>query len=246
MTRIHQHNASLMAQSFRTLRYTEIENRLNDLVRVFETFTGQHTMVTSFCQASERAEQERVFAEVDRIYSKVTQGYRRRIDTLRLDQRLEQQQCSLDFEAFMPLAAEPTSGSDNANATRAAARTNTVVRPRERSRSPVLIGERCHANDLRQRLTTDAARRTDRTPRSGARKGRMACNYCQEPHPMFLCKTFIALPLNVRWEEVKELKLCFNCFMPDIPSHRCRKASNCRKCGPGKYHNSLLCPMGYF
>lgn len=259
MTRIHQHNASLMAQSFRTLRYAEIVNRLGDLVKAFEAFTGQHTLMMSLCGQTQRAEQERVFAEIDRIYSKVTQGYRRRIDSLRLDRQLQQQQCSLDFETFCPPveATTTTTGTAGAATTtrsvesphttvRADDNTNTKMRPKERSRSPVLIGERGSVDDLRYRLAANAPRRRDRIPRTNTHTNRMACNYCQEPHPMFLCKAFIALPLNLRWSEVKELGLCFNCFMPNIPTHRCRKASHCRKCGQGKFHNSLLCPAGYF
>lgn len=121
---------------------------------------------------------------------------------------------------------------------------------RERSRSPL------HASsDLRNRLGSGAvprcqrvqrAQRGQQRPQATPRPTRLQCNACQGPHPMHLCREFLNSLLYERWVTVGKKNLCANCFMPAIATHRCRKAGHCPICGPGKFHNSLLCPYGYY
>lgn len=73
---------------------------------------------------------------------------------------------------------------------------------------------------------------------------RIECNNCGRNHPMSKCATFLSRTVAERKIRVRELNLCRNCFAPYQPNrmHRCQSGS-CRRCG--KFHNSLLCSLGY-
>lgn len=117
---------------------------------------------------------------------------------------------------------------------------------RERSRSPVRVrSEIVRApNDLRNRIE-NGGQRVQRTPRAERLKKPLKCTFCNAPHPMFACPTFLGLAMDKRWERVKEMKLCENCLLPKIERHRCR-AGPCRRCGPDTRHNSVLCSRGFY
>lgn len=64
------------------------------------------------------------------------------------------------------------------------------------------------------------------------------CNFCNKAkHSMFNCFKFLKLSVAARYDEVKRLKLCSNCFRSGHQSTECR-AKGCPICGNN--HNSLL------
>lgn len=68
------------------------------------------------------------------------------------------------------------------------------------------------------------------------------CKLCNSNHGIFRCPAFVRLPLNKRWDKVKEWNLCKNCLNPYHDLRYCRVNLNpCRRC-PGEYHNAILCP----
>lgn len=85
MVRIYGHNAILMNVAFRQLNLLEIENRLEDLKDAFAKFVQHHNTIASSVTPANRAEQERFICEVERIYTKVFQGFNRRMDSLRCE-----------------------------------------------------------------------------------------------------------------------------------------------------------------
>lgn len=70
----------------------------------------------------------------------------------------------------------------------------------------------------------------------------VTCNNCQMPHPMFRCSRFQALTVKERYNRVRELGLCNNCFSANhrAGSLSC-KAGPCKRCDKGQNHNALLC-----
>lgn len=76
--------------------------------------------------------------------------------------------------------------------------------------------------------------------RNEPKKG-LACNNCQQPHPMYRCAKFLALNLQERKNRVRELNLCTNCFSTNHKSNSLScKSGPCKRCNKGP-HNSLLC-----
>lgn len=103
-------------------------------------------------------------------------------------------------------------------------------------------------NMLNQNETVTGAKpKVTRTQvnKQGAREERgISCHNCKQPHPMYRCAKFIALPLEQRRARVRELQLCANCFMPNhrAGSPRC-KFDACKRCRKGEHHNVLLCSV---
>lgn len=67
------------------------------------------------------------------------------------------------------------------------------------------------------------------------------CFHCKGEHSLSKCNEFKKLSVSQRVGRVKQLRLCFNCFMP---THRAGSLScKYKECGncPGQKHNSLLC-----
>ena len=65
------------------------------------------------------------------------------------------------------------------------------------------------------------------------------CKLCApEKHPLYFCEKFKAMDVKARRDKVRELKSCFNCFIPGHRNTECRSQSNCRICS-GR-HNTLL------
>lgn len=70
----------------------------------------------------------------------------------------------------------------------------------------------------------------------------LSCYHCKQPHAMFRCQKFAALPLHERKNRVRDLKLCINCFSPNHMSNSLSCGSGpCKRCNKGLKHNSLLC-----
>ncbi|KAB0804831.1 hypothetical protein PPYR_01801 [Photinus pyralis] len=63
------------------------------------------------------------------------------------------------------------------------------------------------------------------------------CPYCKGDHMLFRCSEFLKLSVPNRWNEVKKLKLCTNCFRSNHFNNECR-GSYCRKCN--RNHNTVL------
>lgn len=63
------------------------------------------------------------------------------------------------------------------------------------------------------------------------------CPTCQGNHLIFHCSTFKGYTTQEKWNEVKRLRVCFNCLRSDHTSDKCR-SSSCKKCN--KKHNTLL------
>lgn len=244
MTRIYQHDGVLMSSVFRSLSKLEIENRLEEVLRAFADFVEQHNIVSALCEPEKRADQEQFFLQVERIYTKVTQGYRRRIESIQRD---------LYMNAWEMPPAPPSVGNAQPSVPQRAAVNNPGVQRtpaaegrvndravRERSRSPLQV----RANDLRHRLES-GIRREQRIPRAERFGNGLQCNYCQGPHPMYACPSFLALPLKERRSEAKELNLCSNCLLTGHTYEECRRGP-CWRCGRNVYHNSVLCPRSYY
>lgn len=269
-TLIHHHNASLSTPQFREMGLIETENKFESLKRAFADFTEQHTYVLGQVGTGMRGDQEIYYNEIHRIYSKMVAAYRRRIDTLERERmRILPSRTNVSFKrAETPKVQTATSQQQqqqqdqtqpkqqprvSCTVTSAQAETvqklepGEIVEPstRERSRSPVRVRSEIERapNDLRNRIE-NGGQRVQRTPRAGRLKKPLKCIYCEAPHPMFACPTFLALPMDKRWDKVKEMKLCENCLLP-IESHRCR-AGPCRRCGPDTRHNSVLCSRGFY
>lgn len=70
----------------------------------------------------------------------------------------------------------------------------------------------------------------------------VSCNMCKQPHPMYRCASFQILNLKERWNKVRELNLCANCFSTNhrAGSLSCRSGP-CKRCNKGSNHNTLLC-----
>lgn len=87
---------------------------------------------------------------------------------------------------------------------------------------------------------TNTPNRTDYRPATA--KPKLTCNYCSQQHPMNKCRLFLRLSTKQRWNCVKELGSCQNCFTPtwlERTPHRCRHGN----CSCGKFHNTTLCAV---
>lgn len=70
----------------------------------------------------------------------------------------------------------------------------------------------------------------------------IACNNCQQPHPMFRCAKFLAMSPSERKNRVRELGICANCFSTGHKTNSLScKAGPCKRCNKGLNHNTLIC-----
>lgn len=68
---------------------------------------------------------------------------------------------------------------------------------------------------------------------------RFKCSYCTENHMLYYCPKFLALSVKNRTQEIKNLRLCTNCFKKNHCVENCEN-TGCKHCG--QKHNSLLHP----
>lgn len=308
MTRIYSHNAVIMSPIFRQLTQLEIENRSADLKEVFANFVLHHNTVAACVTQATRADQDQVYIQVERTYTKVIQAYTRRMESLRCEMYvrvlpLEPTLTTMaSYNAIEPTPPNKTTGIvfvQSSAPLPAATATGTIfthqVEPtpptsavaahiiprqlsipsvaastlppipptivvrqsseknsaetradcrRDRSRSPhhSTNATTRQSNDLRHRIES-GIRRVQRVPRQPESRNRLRCNYCGEPHPMFVCKTFLDLTITQRRQEVDELALCTNCLQPSHNANDCARGP-CRRCKT--YHNSVLCNKAYY
>lgn len=323
-TKIYGHDAVLMSSIFRQLSLLEVENRLEDLKDAFANYVDHHNKIVASVKPASRAEQEKCFLQVERVYTKVFQGYNRRMDALRCEMyvrvlpleptyptttttsatiepqpstssgivyvhtcapissaatagavfahRLEpvpsttasaaqitSRQVSAALVAALPVpaaqqavVASPAIAVLRAAPPRAEGNVAQPTPPRavgSRSRSPQRAGNDIirPRNDLRHRLE-NGIRRVQRVPRvqNGTPPPRvLSCNYCQGPHPLYVCPMFLSLSVTVRRGEVAELELCENCLQPNHTVNECRRGP-CRRCTKIAYHNSVLCESTFY
>jgi hypothetical protein len=64
------------------------------------------------------------------------------------------------------------------------------------------------------------------------------CPKCKQSHSLYQCEEFLNLPINNRIDEVKRLKVCFNCLRPSHDAKSCRSNSTCKNCA-NKHHTLL-------
>lgn len=69
-----------------------------------------------------------------------------------------------------------------------------------------------------------------------------SCYFCKEPHSIFKCEAFLALPVSKRHERILALKLCTNCLQKNHQVDTC-KSGNCKFCS--EKHNSILHPNNH-
>lgn len=98
-------------------------------------------------------------------------------------------------------------------------------------------------NDVRWEINRIRMRKRD-----AKRRGEeLSCHFCCHQHKIFYCSLLRGMELEVREQLIRNRNMCINCLMPisQLKRHIC-KARSCRRCGPGKFHNSILCTRGYY
>lgn len=78
------------------------------------------------------------------------------------------------------------------------------------------------------------------TPKAGCKTRSYTCRLCQRPHPLRLCRKFLALEAADRMEMVRKHKYCVNCLAHDHSHGTCFSEDGCRRCK--KFHHTLLHP----
>ena len=91
-------------------------------------------------------------------------------------------------------------------------------------------------NDQRK-LGTKSSNSKPSERRTSHATTKILCPLCQESHAIYHCKKLLELPAESRIDEVRKLRLCFNCLSPGHQNRQC-KSGPCNKCP--KKHNSLL------
>lgn len=64
------------------------------------------------------------------------------------------------------------------------------------------------------------------------------CKLCNRPHPLKLCKKFLALNVTERLQVVRNHKYCINCLALDHSQGTCFSTHGCKTCK--KFHHTLL------
>lgn len=66
------------------------------------------------------------------------------------------------------------------------------------------------------------------------------CSVCHKGyHKIAFCSKFKSLDSHQRFEVIKNLQLCFNCFSSSHTSSQCSSQYSCRTCGSNKHHSFL-------
>lgn len=64
------------------------------------------------------------------------------------------------------------------------------------------------------------------------------CSLCSGEHSNNNCLSFLELSVHDRFQQVKDLKLCFNCLRPNHGANECRVSHRCEVCNK-RHHSSL-------
>ena len=67
---------------------------------------------------------------------------------------------------------------------------------------------------------------------------RFLCRLCVRPHPLRVCRKFLAMNMKERLDAVKTHKYCQNCLAHDHSKGTCISKRGCRHCS--KFHHTLL------
>lgn len=239
--------------------FTQLNERIEMVKETFTKFTEQHQEVVKNCDKKVFVQQDEYYARIEQIYQHIVLCLRKLVRTAEAKDALSQMTSEDEQERAGSKPTEDTrmefcdSSSEEAK-TRQSEVTMVPQRDLHRFRMP-LNTSRARRDDLREKLKRNNEQ-LDRVNRSinaqrnysrtievsrGAPK-RLSCFNCGKFHPMSKCVKFVQLPIQARAERVYELRLCRNCLMPKGDRHRCPpNHKHCRLCGPGTFHNSLLC-----
>lgn len=102
------------------------------------------------------------------------------------------------------------------------------------------INGRCHTLETLMADKVEAKRFVRSRPQlSHASTSIVGCKICQgsQYHPLWKCNKFISMNRTAKMNEVKRLKLCYNCFSSKHEVNKCG-SNGCKHCG--EKHNSLL------
>lgn len=66
------------------------------------------------------------------------------------------------------------------------------------------------------------------------------CSQCGENHGIWNCPRFSALSINDRWNQAKQLNLCFRCLGSSHRAQSCKRTKKCEENGCQKTHHKLL------
>ncbi|XP_018397196.1 PREDICTED: uncharacterized protein LOC108775361 [Cyphomyrmex costatus] len=108
------------------------------------------------------------------------------------------------------------------------------------------LAQRCEALEatfnksltLRSNCESPNSSRKAKNPSSHVSTSNQVCVHCKNNHFIFQCEAFRKLPVEKRFEVVKNSHLCINCLKAKGHQAKDCMSSSCRKCG--KSHNTLL------
>ncbi|XP_018401738.1 PREDICTED: uncharacterized protein LOC108778911 [Cyphomyrmex costatus] len=108
------------------------------------------------------------------------------------------------------------------------------------------LAQRCEALEatfnksltLRSNCESPNSSREAKNPSSHVSTSNQVCVHCKNNHFIFQCEAFRKLPVEKRFEVVKNSHLCINCLKAKGHQAKDCMSSSCRKCG--KSHNTLL------
>lgn len=87
--KLHAHDAVIVSRSLNELSEANIEVNLEELNTVYGEFTEQHQNLISAFSKEEIGSEEAYFRKMQRIYTKVSRAYRRRVEHLQRERLLE-------------------------------------------------------------------------------------------------------------------------------------------------------------
>ena len=90
-------------------------------------------------------------------------------------------------------------------------------------------------NPLTGANTVPVGNRGRHTNRTGSSTQCVACN---SPHPIYHCRSYLALRTDQRWKLVNDSALCYNCLYPGHSAASCGSSETCKMC-KGTHHTTL-------
>lgn len=93
--------------------------------------------------------------------------------------------------------------------------------------------------DVVSTVITNPSKKTSESKNSlFVKSNNLSCYFCKEPHKIFRCAGFLALPVSTRIEKIKEFGCCPSCLYKH-PGKPCQSIYSCKSCS-SKKHNSIL------
>lgn len=219
---IERINRFINSSEFIVSTIVELKERLAMLRKSFEGFTEQHLKVIDGMERNEFKKQDELFRQIEDNHRISAASIQSRIHVLieETTERVENQiyGATESMEQNLVRDTQPEQ-------LRVAVESDV-----QRVRNNPFRTQNHRSFDLRNRLQNPINQNEKR------------CHNCFDSHAMHRCEYFLSMTIRQRRERVKQLNLCFNCFMPheDQIQHVCRYGP-CRRCAFGQRHNSLLC-----